>query len=240
MRSEAHGVLPVHLGHRAIRLMVVTHHQLFRDSLRALLGTDRLRVVGEAASVEDACAAIERLQPDAALFDIELPTPPNRQTLATLRATAPRTRLIALGSNRDDALEQRLTAYGISSYVSKESGGGELMHVLRETFGGHDHFALTDIKAMDSQAGALSERERAVLELVAQSMTNAQIARRLQISEATVKRHVHNIFRKLRAVSRMDAVHKSGLLSAPTARRVSDAPRSSRPAGHGALPAGRF
>ncbi|WP_336087709.1 response regulator transcription factor [Nocardia sp. SSK8] len=240
MRSQAHSGGAVQQDRKAVRLVVVTHHQLFRDSLRALLGTGRLQVVGEAASVAEACKVIEQAQPDAALFDIELPAPPNRQTLATLRTTAPRTRLVALGSTRDDALEQRLTKHGISSYISKESGGHELMSLLRETFGGHEHFSLTGIKTMGSRVEALSDRERAVLELVAQSLTNAQIARRLQISEATVKRHVHNVFRKLRAVSRMDAVQKSGLLSAAaTPGRAQRAPAHARPA-TAATTAGRF
>lgn len=221
-----------------MRLVVITRHQLFRDSLGALLGACGLRVVGEAASVDEACAVIQRLQPEAALFDIELPTPPNRETVATLQATAPRTRLVALGSMHDEALRRRLAARGISSYISKESHARELMRLLHGTAG--QTGGSVGPAPADVPCDTLSQRERAVLELVASSMTNAQIARRLEISEATVKRHLHNIFRKLHAVSRMDAVNKGGIRITANAATVSVGRRPSPPAGSGGAPAGRF
>jgi DNA-binding NarL/FixJ family response regulator len=211
---------------QTITVVVVAHYQLFRDGLRALIegsdgsseGAKRSRidtfaVVGEAAGVDEACAVIGELQPHAVIFDVELPSPPTRETVGRIHAIAPDTRILAIGAYRSRERKQRLFELGIAGYLSKESAAGELVSMLRRITRPRPGAVASQMPVITvaEAVSAISQRERAVLALAAQAMSNMQISRRLDISEATVKRHLHNVFRKLGAVSRMDAVRKAGL-----------------------------
>lgn len=86
-----------------------------------------------------------------------------------------------------------------------------MTHLLHETIGYNDPLIREEILASPSSLAMLSAREQQVLACVAKAMTNHEIGRELGITETTVKRHLHNIFAKLKATSRMDAIHKAGL-----------------------------
>jgi DNA-binding NarL/FixJ family response regulator len=114
----------------------------------------------------------------------------------------------------DDAeLVNGLVALGVCGYLLKTVTRMELLSAIRSTASRSDQVILsvsrgTLMKKEPSTSDSLSSREKEVLELTAQAMSNSQIAARLNISEATVKRHLYNVFSKLGAVSRIDAVNK--------------------------------
>jgi DNA-binding NarL/FixJ family response regulator len=198
------------------RLVIVDDHTLFRSGLRELLShVPDLVVVGEGSSGTDAVALAEQLRPDVLLLDVEMPGPGAAATVERLQKVAPDTRIVVLTMHEDAALVHELLSRGASAYLNKtigiqelgsavravdRSSGTVLLSVRRDTFAGIDGQAVKPL---------LSARELDVLRLVAQARSNAQIAAQLFISEGTVKRHLTNIYAKLGAVSRVDAIRKA-------------------------------
>jgi DNA-binding NarL/FixJ family response regulator len=198
------------------RLVIVDDHTLFRSGLRELLShLPDLVVVGEGSSGTDAVALAEQLRPDVLLLDVEMPGPGAAETVEQLQKVAPDTRIVVLTMHEDSALVHELLSRGASAYLNKtigiqelgsavravdRSSGTVLLSVRRDTFAGIDG---------QSAKPLLSARELDVLRLVAQARSNAQIAAQLFISEGTVKRHLTNIYAKLGAVSRVDAIRKA-------------------------------
>ena len=198
------------------RLVIVDDHTLFRNGLRELLShAPDLTVVGEGSSGPEAVALAEQLRPDVLLLDVEMPGPGAAETVEQLQRVAPDTRIVVLTMHEDPALVHELLSRGASAYLNKtigiqelgsavravdRSSGTVLLSVRRDTFAG-----------IDGQCGKplLSPRELDVLRLVAQARSNVQIAGELFISEGTVKRHLTNIYAKLGAVSRVDAIRKA-------------------------------
>jgi DNA-binding NarL/FixJ family response regulator len=198
------------------RLVIVDDHTLFRNGLRELLShAPDLTVVGEGSSGPEAVALAEQLRPDVLLLDVEMPGPGAAETVEQLQRVAPDTRIVVLTMHEDPALVHELLSRGASAYLNKtigiqelgsavravdRSSGTVLLSVRRDTFAGIDGHAVKPL---------LSPRELDVLRLVAQARSNMQIAGELFISEGTVKRHLTNIYAKLGAVSRVDAIRKA-------------------------------
>ncbi len=207
------------------RIFVVAEQQFLRDSLLLLLSTARMRVIGEAPDPQVAYNRVRRLRPDLTICSI---TGARRSHPAPIiadvdkfkfRQLVKHSKVVVLGPSADRFLTRALADDGIW-YVSMESRSDDLISLVRQlTVCTHRGVRSTtgpteeDEKRLCRSEPNLTSREEAVLDMAARSLTNAQIARRLGIREATVKRHLHNIFKKLGAVSRMDAAHKAGLLS---------------------------
>ncbi|PPK63133.1 response regulator transcription factor [Actinokineospora auranticolor] len=200
-----------------VAIVVVDDHTLFREGLREMLLTDpHFRVVGEGASGTDAVALAERLQPDVVLLDVEMPGPGARVTISRLRFAAPFTRIVILTMHDDPVLVHDLLESGASAYMVKTVAKDELIAAVRSVTRGDGNVVVsvsrTTIERLDRQQPAgkvVSERELEVLKLLAKAKSNAQIASELFITPGTVKRHLTNIYAKLGAVSRMDAVRKA-------------------------------
>lgn len=198
------------------RIVIVDDHTLVRDGLRQILHTQGdMEVVGEAGDSASAVAVTAREQPDVVLLDIEIPGDAAAATIRQIRSSSPGSQILVLSMYEGPQLVHTLLAEGIRGYLLKSVQWQELVVAIRAIRSGRNRVILgvspDSLGHADRGAApvTLSAREREVLDLVAQALSNSQIATRLGLTEATVKRHLRNIFVKLDAVSRLDAVNKA-------------------------------
>jgi DNA-binding NarL/FixJ family response regulator len=209
-----------------VTVVIADDHALFRDGVREIIeADDDLTVVGEAATGDEAVAQVGRLQPDIVLLDVEMPGPEAVDTVVAIRRLSPSTRVIILSMYDGPEVLRQLIGAGSRGYLLKSVNRRELVAALRSVVSDDDRIVLAvsreglSLMQQPASEDPLSRRELELLRLVAAALSNSQIATRLDISVPTVKRHLRNIFMKLGAVSRMDAVNRaveSGLL--PTKR----------------------
>ncbi|WP_044474540.1 response regulator transcription factor [Streptomyces sp. S4] len=197
------------------RVLLVDDHALVREGVREILSAQGdIEVVGEAADSAEAVAQAVRHRPDVVLLDVELPGGEPAETVTRIRELSPDSQILVLSMYDGPQLLRRLIEAGIRGYMLKSVEGRELVSAVRSVSSGSDRLVLAVSRESLAQMqappdGGLSARERQILELVAQALSNGQISTRLAISEATVKRHLRNVFVKLGAVSRIDAVNKA-------------------------------
>ena len=207
----------------AIRILIADDHTLFRDGLRALFGSlHDTEVVGEAATGADAVSLAEELQPDVVLMDIQM-SDGQRSALNGIEATrqivqtSPHIGVIVVTMFEDDDSVFAAMRAGARGYVLKGADQEEMVRTIRAVSRGEALFGpaiagrLTAFfKASQSPAAAafpdLTDREREVLQLLAQGLSNQEIANRLTISVKTVRNHVSNIYSKLQVVDRVQAI----------------------------------
>jgi DNA-binding NarL/FixJ family response regulator len=207
-----------------IRVALVDDHVLVREGFKEILQTQGdLEVVGQAGDSDGAVALVEEKKPDVVLLDVEIPGDEVTDTVRRMQVLSPRTKVIILSMYDGPQLLQSLLALGIKGYLLKSVSRHELVAAIRSVWADDGRIVLSVSPTSLTSAGVggdsvLSPRERGVLQLVAEAKSNAQIASRLSLTEATVKRHLRNIFVKLGAVSRIDAVNKAlaaTLITAP-------------------------
>lgn len=210
-------------------ILVVDDHALVREGLCEILeAQDDMRVVGQAEDSATTVALAAENRPDVVLLDVEIPGEEVTTTVRQIRNCSPSSRVIILSMYEGPQLVQALLAAGIRGYLLKSIHWQELVVAIRAVYADSDRIVLgvsrQSLRLVNQEARApvLSAREDEVLALVAQALSNSQIASRLCLTEATVKRHLRNIFVKLGAVSRIDAVNK--------ARELATAGRSDHPA----------
>ncbi len=208
---------------RPITVGLIDDHVLVRSGVRALLDSQPdIRVVGEAGTSVDAVALVERLRPDVVLLDVEIPGSPVTDTVAKVRRISPDTKLLILSMFDGPHLVQSLLKLGISGYLLKSASMDELVSAVRSVRADEGRLVLSVSSrslAAPAERVTITERERAVLELVDRGLSNTQIANRLSISESAVKSNLHVLFGKLGAVSRLDAVNKAAATSLIGRRR---------------------
>ncbi len=207
-------------GGEPIRVAVVDDQELFRRGLTMLLGVeDDIEVVGEAgdgvAATELAASAV----PDVILMDVRMPKRSGIEACVAIKEVAPTARIIMLTVSDEEADLYDAVKNGASGYLLKDSSIDEVAQAIRVVADGQSLISpsmaiklLDEFKQMsrtDRQqvpSPRLTDRELEVLKLVAQGLNNREIAKRLFISENTVKNHVRNILEKLQLHSRMEAV----------------------------------
>jgi two-component system NarL family response regulator len=205
-----------------IRVLLVDDHALFRRGLLLVLESeDGIEVVGEAEDGEEAIRKAEELAPDVVLMDVRMPRVSGIQATQRLAESLPTTRIIVLTvSDEEDDLYEAIKA-GATGYLLKEISIEEVADAVRAVMQGQTlispsmaskliaEFAnLSKVASQRSSVPAprLTDRELDVLKLVAQGLTNREVAEQLYIAENTVKNHVRNILEKLHLHSRMEAV----------------------------------
>jgi NarL family two-component system response regulator LiaR len=207
----------------ATRVLVVDDHAVVRGGLRLfLLAFDDLELVGEANSGEKALVSCAGLQPDVVLMDLVMPGMGGVEAIRLLRERPPHVQVIALTSFPEDELVQAALRAGAISYLLKTISAGDLAAAIRAAAAGQPTLAPEATQALLRRAAApaagfdLTAREREVLGLLVEGLSNAEISERLTISESTAKFHVSNVLGKLQVGSRAEAVSvalQSGLLS---------------------------
>jgi DNA-binding NarL/FixJ family response regulator len=198
-----------------VRVVLVDDHALFRDGVKQILQyeDDEFTIVGEVGDGRQAVSMIAATRPDVVLLDVEMPGAHVTDTVRGIRAVSPASRILILSMHEDADLINQLVGLGVSGYLLKTVSRSDLLAAVRSTVLNPQQVILSVSRHVlmtrdRTPADGLSVREREVLGLAADAMSNAQIAARLTISEATVKRHLYNVFGKLGAVSRVDAVNK--------------------------------
>jgi DNA-binding NarL/FixJ family response regulator len=207
----------VNTGHEPTTVMVVDDHALVREGLCRILATqDSIRVVAQAGDSVDAVAHAAEQHPDIVILDIEIPGGADAATtVRQILDCSPGSRVIILSMYEGPHLVNALLAAGVRGYLLKSIHWEELVVAIRAVATDHNRIVLgvsrSSLQA-NQQATAekvLSQREREILTLVEEALSNRQIAHRLSLTETTVKRHLRNIYIKLGAVSRLDAVKKA-------------------------------
>ena len=206
----------------AIRVMICDDHALFRRGLIMVLESEEgIEVVGEAEDGEEAVARVEDLAPDVVLMDVRMPRLSGIDATRKISEVVPAAKILMLTvSDEEDDLYDAIKA-GATGYLLKEISIEEVATAIRAVVSGQSlispsmaskllsEFTNLAKKADERQAvpsPRLTDRELEVLKLVAQGMSNREIATELYISENTVKNHVRNILEKLHLHSRMEAV----------------------------------
>jgi NarL family two-component system response regulator LiaR len=200
-----------------ITVLIVDDHAVVRRGIRALLEAEGdFAVVGEVGSGGEAVLLAADLAPDVVLMDLVMPEMNGVEATRLLKQQSPRSQVIVLTSYHEDEHIYPAIRAGALSYLLKSVGLEELTEAIRKAARGeavlHPHVAarlVQEIRGAQQEGAtlyaALSEREREVLRLIADGLSNAQIAERLVISERTVKSHVNNVLGKLHVVDRTQA-----------------------------------
>lgn len=210
-----------------IELLVVDDHTLFRRGLMALLSQDeRFRIVGEAGDVGEALRVLATTRPHMLLLDNNLPGVKGVDAIGSLKKLAPDLRILMLTVSEDEDDLSRALHNGADGYLLKTSESDQLCEALIKVHEGHSVISPTMLNKLVSGLRQpavtplapenipisedplqllhmLSPREKDIFILVAQSLSNKQIARDLDIAETTVKIHIQHIFKKMMLNSRV-------------------------------------
>lgn len=203
----------------SIRVYIADDHTLFRDGLRALFNSiGDVDLVGEAATGEEAVLGVVDIQPDVVLMDIKMPGLNGIEATRRIVSTSPHVGVIVVTMLADDDSVFAAMRAGARGYVLKGADQEQMLRTIRSVAAGEALFGsdiaerlMNFFSNLEPAAGPeifpeLTDREREVLELIAQGQNNPEIARNLVISPKTVRNHVSNIFNKLQVVDRAQAI----------------------------------
>lgn len=208
-----------------ITVMVVDDHPLYRESiLRLMRQAHDIVMVGEAVDGEQALELIRTLKPQVCLLDLHLPGLSGRQVVDAIDREGLETKVIVLTGNDESEIVYSMFEKGAHAFLLKTAGANEILDTVRAVARGETvlppqfHSALTaEIRARHkSSRPILSERELAILEMIAKGRSAAEIADELALAPSTVKSHMSNIYTKLGVSERAAAVAKAiriGLIS---------------------------
>jgi len=201
-----------------VRVLISDDHSLFREGLRKILELEEdIKIVGEANDGAETLQLTNRLKPDVILMDISLPGPNGIRITRQIKRRFRKVHVIMLSMYEDTAHIMESFQSGASGYVIKTRPSGELIEtihsVVREGVSIPpliEHKLLKGLRKPDFLIGTkranLTKREVRVLKLVASGKTNKEIAKRLFVSEKTVKNHLNHIYRKMGVKNRAQAV----------------------------------
>ncbi|HUG48074.1 MAG TPA: response regulator transcription factor [Candidatus Limnocylindria bacterium] len=203
-----------------VRVIVADDHRLMREGTAALLALDgRVEIVGLASDGHEAIQVAIRTRPDVVVLDLNMPRLNGSEACAIIRNRLPRTQVLVLTVSETDHDLYTALRLGAAGYLLKDMPPADLVAAVLQTAAGESAIApamaarmlgelpgpSSNVSPRQTNMAKLSERERDVLALLAEGLTNREIGERLFISEATVKTHVGHVLTKLHLRNRSEA-----------------------------------
>lgn len=201
-----------------IRVLIIDDHQLVREGLKRVLELEEdIRVVGEAANGENGITQAERLSPDIILMDIKMPGMDGIAATRQLKEKMPDVNIIMLTLYNNEYVKQAVEA-GASGYILKDANREQLVQAIHDVYKGYSPLApsitrgvITELANLSraNRDSLLSERQREILRLSAAGLVRREVAAKLYVSEATVKKEFSHIFDKLGVSDQAQAVSEA-------------------------------
>jgi DNA-binding NarL/FixJ family response regulator len=188
-----------------IKVIIADDHQLIIEGIHSLLeGEKEIEWMGAARTPEDLMILLKRSQPDIVLLDVNLPQRSGLDLCLDIKHLYPGVRVIGLSTSDQLSVIKKMQDNGASGYLLKDAGKQEIMTALREVHKGKVFvsFSVAEVlkkKAQGDQLPALTRREREVLELIAEGLTNQEIAAKLFLTSGTIDSHRKNMLTKFNA-----------------------------------------
>jgi DNA-binding NarL/FixJ family response regulator len=210
------------MGAGVTTVVVVDDQRVVREGLASLLGLlPDVDVLATASDGHEAIALVERLHPDVVLMDLRMPRCDGVEATRRLREQAPASKVIVLTTYADDHSVLEALRAGARGFLTKDAGAEEIERAIAAVVRGEaaidpavQHHLVEAVAAKPELPHGLTPREAEVLTLIADGLSNAEIAERLVVSEATVKSHINHLFTKTGVRDRAQAVsyaYKHGL-----------------------------
>ena len=210
------------------RVLIVDDHAIVRRGLRSILELEQdIAVVGEAGAPAEALRTVERTRPEVVLLDLKLSPVGDAEGLAVcsqILERRPGTGVVVLSTFLDERLVAEALRRGAQAYVLKDVDLGELVRIIRAVARGESGFdsrsagvvralaAGRPAASAGDETPTLTEREREVVRLIAEGLTNREIGQAIFVSESTVKFHVRNVMRKLDVHHRAEVAYAASRL----------------------------
>jgi NarL family two-component system response regulator LiaR len=200
-------------GANKIAVVLVDDHEVVRKGLSAYLAvTNEIEIVGEASNGVEAVEVCTITQPDVILMDLVMPKKTGIEAIREIRVKVPKAKIIALTSFQEPDMVKEALREGAISYLLKNVSGEDLLSAIRSAHSGKPTIApevtlnLVMHERHRESIDALTLREKEVLALMVEGMSNPEIAEKLFISRSTARAHVSNILAKLEVSNRSEAV----------------------------------
>jgi DNA-binding NarL/FixJ family response regulator len=202
-------------------VLLADDHAMVREGMSEMLSTDEdIEVVGEAENGQEAVELVRKLKPDIVILDIEMPVMGAQAALTRMLRISPLPKVIIVTVFADPRLVRELLERGASAYLSKSASTQDLITTVHSVARGQNEdnvilsvprgaLAAAEDNAAGDESSPLSLREMEVLLSVARGMSNKQVAEKLHLSVTTVKRHLSNVYEKLKVGSRGEATRKA-------------------------------
>jgi DNA-binding NarL/FixJ family response regulator len=209
MAKQMSGALKLIAAPATTRILIAEDHAIVREGIRMILGTQEdFEVIGEARDGEEAVEMARALRPDVIVMDISMPRLTGIEATRKIRRVAPDAHVLILTMHEDESYVFQLLQLGAAGYVVKHAAASDLVDAVRAAMRGEPFLYPVVARSLVQDYGlrgdsptprqdSLTDREREVLVLIAESLTNAQIASRLSISVKTVQTHRTHIMHKL-------------------------------------------
>jgi DNA-binding NarL/FixJ family response regulator len=197
-----------------IRVVLADDHTMFRQGLAEILSTDpEIEVVGEAENGAEAVELVREQLPDVVILDVEMPVMGAEEAMQRIFEVSPPPKVVIVTMFEEPGLVRRVLSLGASGFLAKSASMEELLTAVHTAAGGDNLVLAVPREVLQrvekGPSSPLSPRELEVVLCAARGMSNRQTAASLHLSEATVKRHLANVYAKLEVGSRSEAARRA-------------------------------